>query len=98
MGSLNEFLITAIKQSRHFSPNQGSRSHRQIGRVRDGNQDRTNAIFAYQQPVLACRHLTCDASERYNTEGVGAENLDGLIEVRMVGFLAHGRFPICEDV
>jgi len=98
LGSLNEFLVAAIEQPRHFSTHQRSRplrkrhkpiSFRCFRRLRR-NQYRARAVLAHQ-------HSTRNSREGLNIKTVTAEDFQCLIKIRIAGFSSHVRFPVCED-
>jgi hypothetical protein len=56
-----------------------------------GHQNRSGTVLADQDTA-------CNFGVRRHIEGVRAQGLQSLIEVRITGFSAHGCLPVCEDV
>jgi cysteine synthase B len=48
--------------------------------------------------MFAHQHPACNRREGLDFESMGAEEIQGLIKIRIAGFSSHVRFPVCEDV
>jgi len=101
LGRFNELLIAAVQQSGHLAIRQNSggygKSNRRVVRFGAGIELRPSHENR-ASPVLANQNAACNFGVRRHIEGVRAQGVKSLIEVRITGFSAHGCLPVCEDV
>jgi hypothetical protein len=101
LGGFNEFLMAAVHQPGNLATGQNSggdgKGNRRVAsfgagiELRPSHQNRSGSVLAHQ-------HTACNFGVRRHIEGVRAQGLQSLIEVRIASFSAHGCLPVCEDI
>src|ERR1700743_3875620 len=88
--SLNELLISTVQKSTYFTAHQDSRMN--------GKSDRIISVAARNQhcrrATLGREHSVCDRGIRLHIEGVSAQDIERLIEVRFCRLSSHRSAPV----